>query len=142
MDFGTTAKSLAPFLIPIVALLIPILAIAINGWSKVRRHRELHETIRRLASGGQPIPPELLARAVAGEDSPRRSTWTPGANLRGGAINVGVGLGLMIFLYAMQPAGWIWAVGAIPLCLGLALLVAWRLESRTPVQHGDPGSTP
>ena len=75
------------------------------------------------------MPEELLeALRREGREEPRSSGWTPAANLRGGVINVGVGVGLMIFLYQMQPGGWLWAVGAIPLCLGVALLVAWRLE--------------
>jgi Domain of unknown function (DUF6249) len=129
MDAGTTLKHLAPFLIPILALLIPIVAIAMSGWGKVRRNRELHETIRQLASRGQAVPPELLNQVgVDGAPEERRSGWNRVATLRGGLINAGVGIGLMIFFYAMRPNGWLWAVGAIPLCLGVAMLVAWKLE--------------
>ena len=129
MDFGTTLKHIAPFLIPLFALLIPLLAISINGWTKVRRNRELHESVRQISASGQPVPQELLeALRREGREEPRSSSWTPAANLRGGVINVGIGVGLVIFLYQMQPGGWLWAVGAIPLCLGIALLVAWRLE--------------
>lgn len=132
MDFGTTLKHIAPFLIPILALMIPLLAIGIGGWTKVQRNRELHESIRQIAARGQEVPPQLLEMMQReGRDdreAPRSSGWTPAANLRGGLINVGVGAGLTIFLYAMRPDGWLWAVGAIPLCLGLALLLAWRIE--------------
>ncbi|MEN9416699.1 MAG: hypothetical protein RI988_319 [Pseudomonadota bacterium] len=146
MDFGTTLKHLAPFIVPILALMIPLLAIGINGWARVRRHREVHETIRQIASAGQPVPPELLAQAAASQGPERRadaaSGWTAQANLRGGCINVGVGAGLMIFLYALRPDGWLWAVGAIPLCLGLALLAAWRAERGASSSDGPgPGPT-
>ena len=140
MDFGTTLKHIAPFFIPLFALLIPLLAIGIHGWAKVRRNRELHESIRQISASGQPVPEELLeALRREGREEPRSSGWTPAANLRGGVINVGIGVGLMIFLYQMQPGGWLWAVGAIPLCLGVALLVAWRLERGG---TGAPGASP
>lgn len=138
MDAGTTIKHVAPFLIPLLALMIPIVAIVFNGWAKVRRHRELHESIREIAGRGQPVPPELLAQLQGGDAHERRQSWSPNANLRAGLINVGVGVGLIVFFYAMRPDGWLWAVGAIPLGLGLALLLAWKLESKP--QGNSPGA--
>lgn len=139
MDFGTTLKHIAPFFIPMLALMIPIVAIAINGWAKVRRNRELHESIRQIASKGQTVPPELLAQLSATDAASRRAGWGPTANLRAGLINVGVGLGLIVFFYAMRPDGWLWAVGAIPLGVGLALLLTWKLEPK-PAPNAAPGS--
>jgi hypothetical protein len=129
VDFGTTLRQIIPIFIPLVALMIPLLAIGIGGWAKVQRNREIHETIRQIMARGQEVPPPLLEVLHAERPAePRSSSWTPIANLRGGLINVGVGAGLIVFLYAMRPDGWLWAVGAIPLCLGLALLLAWRIE--------------
>jgi hypothetical protein len=130
MDFGTTLKHIAPFAIPILALFIPLVAICLRAWGGVRRNRELHETIRQISSQGQVVPAEVLAMLERdGQDARRTSAWTPTANLRAGLINVGLGAGLMVLLTAVPDGeGWMWAVGALPLCLGLALLAAWRLE--------------
>ena len=64
MDFGTTLKHLAPFAVPLMALLIPIIAIIMNGLVRIKRNRYLHETIRLMTEKGLPIPPELTARKI------------------------------------------------------------------------------
>jgi hypothetical protein len=51
----------SPLLIPIIALLIPIAGIVAWAAIRITRMNLLHETVRHLASNGQPIPPELLA---------------------------------------------------------------------------------
>jgi hypothetical protein len=53
-------NELSPNLIPIIALLIPIVGIIGGVTLKITRLNLLHETIRQLAAKGQPIPPELL----------------------------------------------------------------------------------
>jgi hypothetical protein len=57
-------NDLSPILIPIIALLIPI--VSIISWAVLRivRLNLLHETIRHLSQHGQPIPPELLAQII------------------------------------------------------------------------------
>ena len=57
-------NDLSPILIPIIALLIPIVSIISWAVLKVVRLNLLHETIRHLSQQGQPIPPELLAQIV------------------------------------------------------------------------------
>ncbi len=55
---------LSPVLIPIIALLIPIVSIIAWAAVKIARANLLHETVRHLGANGQPIPPELLAQIV------------------------------------------------------------------------------
>jgi len=55
---------ISPLLIPIVALLIPIVGIIAWATVKITRLNLLHETARHLAAKGQPIPPELLEKIV------------------------------------------------------------------------------
>lgn len=141
MDFGTTLKHVLPLVIPMMALLIPLLAIGIKGWARIRRDRELHETIRQIVAQGQPVPPELLSEATSRPAPEQRTGWTAEASLKGGLINIGVGAGLMVFFLAMRPNGWLWAVGAIPLCLGLALMLAWWLERAKDSSPRGPGAT-
>ena|SRR5690349_17749691 len=84
------------------------------------RHRKLqmnHETITRLAEKGLPIPPELM-------DPPRRGT----AGLRGGLVLLFLGIALSVFFRDWGPG---WAIGLIPGLMGVALLIAWKIESKS-----------
>lgn len=59
----------SPLLIPIIALIIPI--VGIIAWAAIRitRMNLLHETIRHFSTNGQPVPPELLAK-ITGDKQP------------------------------------------------------------------------
>jgi hypothetical protein len=84
------------------------------------RHRKLqmnHETITRLAEKGLPIPPELM-------DPPRRGT----AGLRGGLVLLFLGIALSVFFRDWGPG---WSIGLIPGLMGAALLIAWKIESKS-----------
>ncbi|MRW86663.1 hypothetical protein GJ698_21560 [Pseudoduganella sp. FT26W] len=61
MDWLTTVS---PILIPIVALLIPIVGIIAGAVLKVQKLQLLHETIRALSANGQQIPQELLDKIL------------------------------------------------------------------------------
>jgi Domain of unknown function (DUF6249) len=120
------------FLIPILSLMIPIVAIVAHYVSKSSRERERHETIRALAKAGQPIPPELIGEPDVDSDfhSERRRRNNPNRSLTPGVINVAVGLGLMGMFSVMKPGAWLWAIGLIPFCLGLGFLLLWSLERK------------
>ncbi len=60
---------LSPVLIPIIALLIPIVSIIAWAAVKITRSNLLHETVRHLSANGQPIPPELLAKITDSKSS-------------------------------------------------------------------------
>lgn len=60
----STFTDLSPILIPVIALLIPIVGIIASTVLKVTRLHLLHETVRTLSANGQPIPPELLSQIV------------------------------------------------------------------------------
>ena len=62
----TTLTDLSPILIPVIALLIPIVGIIASTILKLTRLHLLHETVRSLSANGQPIPPELLSE-IAGK---------------------------------------------------------------------------
>ena len=130
MDFGTTLKHLAPFAVPLMALLIPIIAIIMSGLVRIKRNRYLHETIRLMTEKGLPIPPELIS-AVVGDSRQQPKTWSPAAQLRSGIINIEIGLGLMLLFQEMHPEeNWLWAVGMIPFMIGVGFLLIWWIESR------------
>jgi membrane protein implicated in regulation of membrane protease activity len=118
--------SFGHLIIPILGLLIPIVAIVAHYLSKAYAERQRHESIREFARVGQPVPPELLAdtsngnwhRSPDGKSNPNRI-------LLPGAVNVGLGLGLMGLFAVMSPGSWLWGIGLLPLCLGLGLVLLW-----------------
>ncbi|RVT84828.1 DUF6249 domain-containing protein [Inhella crocodyli] len=113
-------------LIPLTAMLIPIVAIVAYYLNKASKDRLRHETIRELVRAGQPIPPELLS----GDDTPvdKPSPGNPNRSLTPGVTNLAVGLGLMGMFWLMKPGSWLWGIGLIPFCLGLGFLLLWRIE--------------
>ena len=54
----------SPVLIPIIALLIPIVGIIASAVLKIVRMQLLHETVRQLSANGQAIPQELINKLV------------------------------------------------------------------------------
>ena len=130
-----TFQSFGPLMIPILALLIPIVAIVSHYISRTSTERERHETIRELARAGQPIPPELLGDVQDSDwHRAKRDTANPNRILIPAIINVAVGLGLMGMFAAMSPGSWLWSIGLLPLFLGLGLAVYWQVERKQPQQ--------
>lgn len=112
-------KLLEPeLLIPIVALLMPIgiVLIALTYAQKFQERK--HATIVNLLEKGLPVPPELLR-------SPRRE----GSGRMRALTLVGIGVGVSAFLGAMfGTEHGLWATGLIPLSIGVAQLIAIKLE--------------
>lgn len=122
-------KHLLPLMIPIIALMIPIVAIVGAYMTRSRREQLLHETLRQLSERGQPIPPELLSGELC--ETPKQASWGAGRSpLSDGLVSIAVGLGLMVMFWAMQPGAWLWAIGCIPLFVGIAKLLVWRFEAK------------
>lgn len=123
--------SLGHLIIPVLGLSIPIVAIVAHYLAKAYAERQRHLTIREFARAGQPVPPELLAdphddlgpRAAPGPGGPNRM-------LIPGVVNAGLGLGFMGMFLVVSPESWLWAMGLVPLCLGLALVLLWVIVRR------------
>lgn len=62
-------NDLSPMLIPITALLIPIVSIIAWATLKITRLHLLHETIRHLSEHGQAIPPEFIREIIDSKSS-------------------------------------------------------------------------
>ncbi|MEO6921784.1 MAG: DUF6249 domain-containing protein [Collimonas sp.] len=125
-------SSLGPLLIPITALCIPIVAIIMGVIAKMRRAELMHETVRQLLAQGKEIPPQLLDGSLLSDRVLNgKAGWqSKSGQVIFGAVNVGAGLGVMIMFYAMRPDMWLWAIGCIPLFIGIALLAVWKIESK------------
>ena len=105
-------------LIPICGMLMP-LAIVLVALNFAWKHQERkHKTVVDLLEKGLPVPRELLS-------PPRRE----GSALMRALTLVGVGVGTSAFLGAMfQFDHGLWAAGLIPLAIGVAQLIALKLE--------------
>ena len=109
-------------LIPVCGILMPlgVVVAALHFVWKMQERK--HKTIVDLLEKGLPVPRELLR-------SPRRD----GSPLMRALTLVGVGVGTSAFLGAMfQFDHGLWAAGLIPLCIGVAQLIALKLEPQAP----------
>ena len=117
-------------LIPICGMLMPlgIVLIALNFAYKYQERK--HKTIVDLLEKGLPVPRELL-----------RSSRREGSALMRALTLVGVGIGTCGFLGAMFGLEHgLWASGLIPLCIGVAQLIAIKLEPPRPPEAPEPSS--
>ena len=115
-------ESLVAIIGVLVTFGMPLLLVAIVLVYKHRRMRMTHETIVRLAEKGIPVPPELL-------EPPRQRS----SGLRGGLVLIALGAGLSIFFLER---GGPWSIGLIPGLMGVALLIAWAIESKARERTG------
>lgn len=108
-------QKLTGLLIPLGGIVSTIAIVFIVLDFRHRRSQQLHDTVARLADKGLPIPPQLFAPQA------------PKSGLRTALTMIGLGLGLMAFFWGEHDGNL--GVGAIPLAIGLAQLVAWKLEN-------------
>ena len=114
-----------------------VVFIPLTSWiDSQRREREAFykaETIRRLAEApgdGARAAIELMRE----QDRMGRARKREGMKI-GGLINLGVGVGLMIFLHALVTDAPVYLCGLIPGLIGVALLT-YALLLAPPVEHG------
>jgi hypothetical protein len=112
-------------LIPVVAILMPMVVVIFALQFAYKYQERKHKTIVDLLEKGLPVPRELLR-------APQRT----GSALMRALTFVGVGVGVCAFLGALIGFNrGIWACGLIPLCIGVAQLVALKFEPQRPEAH-------
>jgi Domain of unknown function (DUF6249) len=131
-EMGKALEMLAMFDNPqVIAILIPIVAIVatftfvtvVHWVDSQRKEREAYykaETLRRIteASGeGANAAIQLMH-----EDERIKQVKTREGMKIGGLINIGVGVGTMIFLHALLPGTAIYLSGSIPALIGVGFL--------------------
>ena len=114
--------------IPIVTIVFlaifgtPILIVAVILYFSFSRTRALHRTVRLMVEKGQPVPEALLNPPPAQRQR---------SDMRRGVVLVMVGLGLMVFLAAVNEwEGGAWSIGLIPFLIGSGYLLVWKLEGK------------
>lgn len=111
-------SSIALF-IPIMGICSGILIILIIFFFSYKAKKSRNDVFMKYAELGKAIPQEFL-------ESEKKSKPT----LSRGIIQVGIGLGLMIFLYVFLKKG-IWTVGFIPLFIGIGYIIIHFIEKKT-----------
>ena len=110
-------ESISIILMPVALFTFIGVSVALGVNARLKRNRMLHETIRAMVEKGQPIPPELLQS----QDPPRR----PKSDLRTGLVLIAVGIGVFFL-----PLGNVSSrAGLIPLLMGVAFLVVWKIDA-------------
>jgi hypothetical protein len=115
----------AEMAIPIVGIIFttlfgaPVMVVAVIMFMNYLKARSLHRTVRAMVERGQEVPAALFTSPPAQR---RRS------DMRRGIILVMVGLGLCIFLGAVNDWDSTWSLGIIPLLVGAGYLLVWKLE--------------
>jgi hypothetical protein len=127
MDFtgGDSIVSLGAFLIPIVGSIALFSFLAVASWSDARRkERQAYYTadaLKKIADSsaeGAKSAVEYLRE----QHSLAARKRVEGLKL-GGLITAAVGIGMMIFLHAVEHEEPAYLMGTIPLLIGLALMV-------------------
>lgn len=114
--------------IPIVGIIFttlfgaPVLIVGLILFFSYWKQRSLHRTVRMMVEKGQPVPEGLFVAP----HSPARQR----SDMRRGVVLVMVGLGLIVFLGAVNDwEGGSWAIGVIPFLMGLGYLLVWKLDA-------------
>lgn len=96
---------------------MPVILVLIISAARTRRIRMQNEIVLRLAEQGHPVPPELF-----GDFRARRNS-----DLRSGLSMIGIGVGVAVGL-AVAGGGEASGFALIPFFIGLARLIAWKME--------------
>ncbi len=114
--------------IPIVGIIFgtlslfgtPIFIVLVIMFFSYLKQRSLHRTVRMMVEKGQEVPAALFAPPPV---------IRARSDMRRGVILVMVGLGVMLFLAAVNDwEGGAWALGLIPFMIGAGYLAIWVME--------------
>lgn len=118
------AESVA-LLIPVVGIVAVFTFVAVAAWSDSRREEResyyRHETYRKIMDTPGDST-EAVVRLMREREMQERRKKVEGLKL-GGMITFVVGIGVMIFLYALIDEASVSLVGLIPALIGLVLMV-------------------
>jgi hypothetical protein len=125
IDHASDVPWIAIPIVTIVFLAIfgtPIFIVAVILYFSFSKTRALHRTVRLMVEKGQPVPEALLNPPPAQRQR---------SDMRRGVVLAMVGLGLMIFLGAVNDwEGGAWSIGLIPFLIGAGYLLVWKLEGK------------
>ena len=123
MDLSIVPK-IAALLIPLAGIALPVIIVFIVLHFRQRQREELYETVKHFADRGMPVPKELLDPP----QPPKKDKVTETARFYAITL-IGVGIGLVLMFWGMGLERLI-GIGALVGCIGIAQLVAIRLDRR------------
>jgi hypothetical protein len=125
---GESDEEIPDIVVPIVAITLftvfggPVLIVAVIMYFSFSKSRALHRTVRMMVEKGQPVPAALLNPPPAQRQR---------SDMRRGVVLLMIGIGLMVFLGAVNDwEGGVWSIGIIPFLIGAGYLLVWRLDAR------------
>jgi len=144
------------FMVTALVFVVPLLAIVLLVWYKMRRTRMMNETMLKLAERGAVAPADAMAAIASGRAGPALQNLPPTAplyeqakalrksaawsDLRKGVLIGGVGLGLT--LWPLLEGDTANGFGLVLLFVGIGYTVLWYLEERTGVGARDRAGGP
>ena len=136
-DEDLKSGDIPELVVPIVAITMltvfgaPVLIVGVIMYFGFSKNRMMHRTIRMMVEKGQPVPAALLA--------PPAPAQRQRSDMRRGVVLVMVGLGLMLFLGAVNDwEGGAWSLGIIPFLIGAGYLLVWKLEGKKDIPPPPP----
>jgi hypothetical protein len=128
LDHGKSPEDIPDIVVPIVAITLltvfgaPVLIVGLIMYFSFSRSRALQKTVRMMVEKGQPVPEALLNPPPAQRQR---------SDLRRGVILTMIGVGLMVFLGAVNDwEGGSWTLGLIPFLIGAGYLLVWKLDTK------------
>src|SRR5881398_1501574 len=128
LDHLKSHDDIPAIVVPIVAITLltifgaPVLIVGLIMYFSFSRSRALQKTVRMMVEKGQPVPEALLNPPPAQRQR---------SDLRRGVILTMIGLGLMVFLGAVNDwEGGAWTLGLIPFLIGAGYLLVWKLDTK------------
>jgi Domain of unknown function (DUF6249) len=128
LDHGKSPEDIPDIVVPIVAITLltvfgaPVLIVGLIMYFSFSRSRALQKTVRMMVEKGQPVPEALLNPPPAQRQR---------SDLRRGVILTMIGVGLMVFLGAVNDwEGGSWTLGLIPFLIGAGYLLVWKLDAK------------
>jgi Domain of unknown function (DUF6249) len=123
---------LAGLLIPIIAILAPIIIVGVVLYFKQAQRRDLYQTVKHFADRGMPVPRELL--------DPPKPAQRPGNAPRFIAFSlIGTGLGVAL-MFALMDLHFLMGIGGLLVFIGLAQLFALQLDEREAEKQRQRGA--
>lgn len=120
IDSGTPVGELAVGALAITLIFgTPVFIVAGVLYASYRKRQLVYQTVNLMIGEGKEIPEEIL------RDLHREAT--PKSNLHKGLVWTGIGLGI-ISCFAAMGAEKVFFLGLIPLFIGLAQLLIWKLD--------------
>ena len=131
IDIASNSRGFFDAIVAIVAISftlgLPIIVIAIILYYKHRKRRQRDALMEKFINSGKDVPAELLASWELHLDEPNKI-------LHQGIKLVAISLGLYLFLHVFIGAD-VALIAAIPLFLGIARLIIWKISQKSRPQN-------